>query len=106
MQKTEQIYKIDGKKFIKDIINTFCSNYGSEIVSLDAIYEILCGDYGLLVANKKNKINTTIIVKNSDCLFGAQHKLLEDVNDRANEYYEGPYNEYTQTYKWLTIKLN
>jgi uncharacterized ubiquitin-like protein YukD len=88
MSNTEQKYTIDGSNFVKSVIDTFCPDYGSYKVSLNAIDEIICGHYGLLVANKQNKINTTIIVKNSDSLLGKERKLLEDAINDANEYYD------------------
>ena len=100
------LYVINAKdnlnKFYDEIETKLCDEKLAFGRNLDALHDLLTGDFGKLLYNKQNKIKTELLVYNSNLLSSKIKKMFEKAEIESEEYYE-PF--YTHSYKWLTITL-
>ena len=88
--------------FYDEIEKKLCNENSKFGRNLDALHDLLTGDFGKLLYNKQNKIKTELLVYNSNLLTTKIKKIFEKAEIESEEYYD-PF--YTHSYKWLTITL-
>jgi hypothetical protein len=89
--------------FYDEIEDKLCGGKNSGFGrNLDAMWDVLTGDFGKLRGNKREKRMTTLVVQNSNLLTPKIHQMFKDAIINSEHYYEP---HYTHSHKWLTIEF-
>ena len=88
--------------FYDNIELNLCDNNSGFGRNLDALRDLLIGNFGKLYNNKQEKIKTELIVQKSKLLTSKIRKIFEEANIESEIYYN---QNDIYSYKWLTIIL-